>query len=98
MTETHAEIIEENGRKFAKLPLEEFERLRARAAAHPWPPEPDPRYGGFFDNLSVEELTRRQGVKGGIKLADWKWPFGPQDWEGFEEWLEETRREQGKGA
>jgi hypothetical protein len=24
--------------------------------------EPDPRYGGFWENLSADELARRQGV------------------------------------
>lgn len=28
----------------------------------PTEPQPDPRFGGFWDNLSVDELACRQGV------------------------------------
>ena len=54
---------------------------------------PDPRYGGFWDNLSAEELARRQGVKPVKSLKDLAWPNGPEDWEGFEEAVEQWRSE-----
>lgn len=55
----------------------------------------DPRYGSFYDNLSAEELARRQGVKPITDPSTLLWPFGPEDWDGFEEAVQEWRHEAG---
>lgn len=57
------------------------------AESHP----PEPRYGGFWDNLTAEELAKRQGVKPVNDLSELAWPFGPADWEGFEKAVDEWR-------
>ena len=57
---------------------------------------PDPRYGGYWDNLSAEELARRQGVKPVERFEDLYGMGDPADWEGFEESLAQDRRDQSK--
>ena len=53
----------------------------------------DPPYGGFWDNLSAEELARRQEVKPVNDLSELVWPDGPEDGEGFEEAVAQWRNE-----
>jgi len=91
----HPEILKRNGApKFAVLPYDEFvqveEALRCLAGDIP---APDPRYGGFYDNLSAEELARRQGVKPVQRIEDLYGHGDPADWEGFDEALEQWRNE-----
>ncbi len=57
---------------------------------------PDPRYGGYWDNLSAEELARRQGVVPVKDPAALAWPYGPKDWDGFEESVVQNRKEQSR--
>lgn len=56
--------------------------------------QPDPRYGGFWDNLSADELARRQGVKPVENLDDLKgdWPEG----ESVDEFLDLVREVRGR--
>jgi hypothetical protein len=91
MIELHPEILAKDGKpQFAVLPYEEFVQVReALRKLNGGAPEPDPRYGGFFDNLSAEELARRQGVGPVSDLSKLAWPYGPEDWEGFEEAVEQ---------
>ncbi len=56
-------------------------------------PQPDPRYGGFFDNLSAAELAGRQGVKPVARVEDLYGHGDPSDWEGFDEALAQWRAE-----
>ena len=51
----------------------------------------DPRFGGFWDNLSAEELAQRQGVQPVTDAAALYGGGDPADWEGFDEALEEWR-------
>ncbi|GEM_PF-768083 len=95
MIELHPEILTKNGKpEFVVLPFEEFMRLReelmARAGAAILP---DPRYGRFWENLSGEELARRQGVKPVERVEDLYGNGDPADWEGFEEAVEQWRSE-----
>lgn len=74
------------------LPYEEFLQVReALRKLDGGVPEPDPRYGAFHDNLSAEELARRQGVGRVDDLRCLAWPFGPEDWDGFDETVDEWR-------
>jgi hypothetical protein len=62
----------------------------------PWPfasfpDNADPRYGSFYDNLSAEELARRQGVKPVEDISKLYGNGDPADWEGFDEALEQWR-------
>lgn len=97
MIELHPEILSKDGKpQFAVLPYEEYLKLtEAFRKLEGEAPTPDPRFGGFYDNLSAEELARRQGVVPLRSLGDLEWPFGPEDWEGFEEAVEQWRREAG---
>lgn len=93
MREIHPQILSKDGKpQFAVLPYDEYLQLRHAAARLAEQQFTDPRYGGVFDNLSAEELARRQGVKP-IENTDQLYGAGdPADWEGFDEWLEESRR------
>jgi hypothetical protein len=95
MIELHPEILTKNGKpEFVVLPFEEFLRLREALMAQPGAQiVPDPRYGGFWDNLSTEELARRQGVGPVTDLSALAWPDGAEDWEGFDEAVEQWRSE-----
>jgi hypothetical protein len=97
MTELHPQILTRDGKpEFVVLPYEEFISLREQVMAQGGVSiVPDPRYGGFWENLSAEELARRQGVKPVESLADLYWPYGPEDWEGFDEALAQWRKEAG---
>lgn len=95
MIELHPEILSNNGApQFAVLRYDEFlrveEMLRRLTGTMP---EPDPRYGGFWDNLTAEELARRQGVKPITDFSELTWPYGPDDWEGFEQAVDTWRDE-----
>jgi hypothetical protein len=95
MMELHPEILRKDGApQFAILPYDEFvrieEALRRLAAGIA---SPDPRYGGFWDNLSAGELAQRQGVKPITDLSELAWPYGSEDWDGFEEAVEQWRNE-----
>jgi len=96
--ELHPEILSKDGKpEFVVLPYAEFLRLREELAAGGGVRmTPDPRYGGFWDNLSAEELARRQGVKPVERPEDLYGMGDPADWEGFEESLAQERREQAK--
>lgn len=96
MIDLHPEILSTNGQpQFAVLPYEEFLKVKAALARQIEKEVEDPRYGSFYDNLSAEELARRQGVKPITDSAAQAWPYGPEDWEGFEEAVEKWRREAG---
>jgi len=95
MIELHPEILSRDGTpQFAVLPYDEFlqveEALRQIGASIP---APDPRYGGFWDNLSAEELARRQGVKPADRIEHLYGQGQPADWEGFDEALALSRAE-----
>ena len=96
MIELHPEILIKDGKpQFAVLSYEEFvqvEQLLRQLQGGSL--EPDPRYGGFYDNLSAEELARRQGVGPIDDLSKLAWPYGPEDWEGFDEAVTLWRNEQ----
>lgn len=96
MIELHPEILSKDGApQFVVLPYDEFtqieEALRRLAGDTP---ASDPRFGGYWDDLSAEELARRQGVKPVADLSELVWPYGPEDWEGFEEAVQKWRNEQ----
>ena len=95
MLELHPEILPKDGNpRFAVLPYDEFlqvQEVLRRLTGNLT--EPDPRYGGFLDNLSAEELARRQGVKPITDLSQLAWPYGPEDWDGFEEAVATWRNE-----
>ena len=95
MIELHPEILSRNGApQFAVLPYDEFmqveEALRRLSESMP---APDPRYGGFWDNFSAEELARRQAVKPVERIEDLYGKGQPSDWEGFDEALAQWRAE-----
>ena len=95
MIELHPEILSKDGApQFAVLSYDEYlqveEMLRGLT---PNMPKSDPRHGGFWDNVSAEELARRQGVKPVADLSELAWPYGPDDWDGFEEAVERWRNE-----
>lgn len=92
MIELHPEILSKNGKpEFVVLPYEEYLGVRAALARTTEKKIADPRYGGFWDNLTADELAKRQGVKPVADLSELAWPFGPEDWEGFEEAVDEWR-------
>ena len=90
--ELHPEILSKDGEpQFAVLPYGEYLQVKAMLARLAEKELEDPRYGGFWDNLSAEELARRQGVKAVTDPATLAWPFDAEDWEGFDEALEQWR-------
>ncbi len=92
MIELHAEILSANGEpQFAVLPYAEFLQAKAALARLSEKGRDDLRYGSFYDDLSAEELARRQGVAAVTDTSSLAWPFGPEDWEGFEEAVQEWR-------
>jgi hypothetical protein len=92
MIELHPKILSKNGKpEFAVLPYEEFVKVRATLARLTEREIENSRYGGFWDNLTAEEFAQRQGVKPVTDLSELAWPFGPEDWEGFEEAVDEWR-------
>ena len=97
MIELHPEILSTEGQpRFAVLPYDEYLQVRdALARLTAGLPEPDPRYGGFHDNLSAVELATRQGVQPVTDPAALAWPFEAQDWAGFEEAVDEWRHGNG---
>lgn len=96
MITIHPELLTKNGKpEFAVLPYEEYLQLTAALARATEKELEDPRYGGFWDNLSAEELARRQGVGPVDDLCALAWPFGPEDWDGFDEAVDEWRHGSG---
>lgn len=94
MITMHPEILSKDGKpQFAVLPYEEFLQVQAALARAAGAPEPDPRFGGFYENLNAEELARRQGVKPIASVEELYGNGDPSDWEGFDEALEQWRRE-----
>jgi len=95
MIELHPEILTKDGKpQFAVLPYEEFVQVReALRELNGGVPEADPRYGAFHDNLSAEELARRQGVKPVACVEDLYGHGDPAEWEGFDEALAQWRAE-----
>lgn len=92
MIDLHAEILNTNGQpQFAVLPYDEFVELKTTLARLIEKEVEDPRYGSFYDNLSTEELAGRQGVRPVTDSATLAWPYGPEDWDGFEEAVQEWR-------
>ncbi len=92
MIELHPKILSKNGKpEFALLPYEEFVQVRATLARLTEEEIADSRYGGFWENLTAEEFAKRQDVKPITDFSELAWPFGPQDWEGFEEAVDEWR-------
>ncbi len=92
MIELHPEILRKDGRpQFAVLPYEEFLQLQGILARMAEKKFEDPRYGGFWDNLTAEELARRQGVKPVEDVSSLYGGGDPADWVGFDEALEESR-------
>lgn len=92
MIDLHAEILSTNGEpQFAVLPYGEFLQVKAALARLTEKTMEDPRYGSFYDNLSAEELARRQGVKP-IESVEQLYGNGDAaDWAGFDEALEQWR-------
>lgn len=92
MITMHPEFITKDGTpQFAVLPYEEFLQLQAALARATEKAVEDPRFGSFWDNLSAAELARRQGVFAVADLSTLAWPFGAEDWEGFDEAVDEWR-------
>ena len=93
MIEFHPEILTKDGKpQFAVLPYEEFVQVQeALRRSNGGLPQPDPRYGGFLDNLSAEELARRQGVQPVARVEDLYGHGDPADWDGFDEALAQWR-------
>ena len=93
--ELHPEILIKDGApQFAVLPYDEFVQIEAvlrHLTGGTF--EPDCRYGGFRDNLSAQELARRQGV---VPVDRTEYLYGegdPEDWEGFDDALAQWRAE-----
>ena len=92
MIDLHAEILSTNGQpQFAVLPYDEFLKVKAALARMIEKGLEDPRYGSFYDNLTAEELARRQGVKPAETVEELYGPGDPADWEGFDEAVPEWR-------
>lgn len=92
MIELHPKILSKNGKpEFAVLPYEEFAKVRATLARLAEKELEDPRYGAFWDNLTAEEFAKRQEVKPIAGWSELAWPFAPEDWDGFEEAVDEWR-------
>ena len=89
----HHEIVTKDGvPESVVLPYDEFRQLvQALQQLEGGLPASDPRYGGFWDNLSAEELTRRKGVKPVERIEDLYGNGDPADWEGFDGALEQWR-------
>ena len=63
MISLHPEFLSKDGKlQFAVLPYEEFLQVQATLARTTERELADVKYGSPFDNLSAEELARRQGV------------------------------------
>jgi len=94
MIELHPTIVNKDGRpESVVLPYEEFVKVRDALTLFETTLAPgDPRYGRYWDNLTVEELARRQGVSAVIDLSELAWPFGADDWDGFDETVELWRK------
>lgn len=94
MIELHAEILSTNGQpQFAVLPYDEFLQVRTALARIAEKELEDPRYGGFWDNLSAEDLAARQGVQPAKSVEELYGSGSPEDWDGFDEALEQWRSE-----
>jgi len=92
MIPLHPEILSKDGEpQFAVLPYGEYLQVKAALARLAEKELQDPRYGGCWDNLSAEELARRQGVKPVTDVKELYGPGDPADWEGFDEALEQWR-------
>ena len=92
MIDLHPEILSKDGKpQFALLPYTEYRLLADTLARSIETSLADPRFGGFWDNISAEELARRQGVAPVENLDALVWPFGPEDWAGFDEAVDEWR-------
>jgi hypothetical protein len=92
MIDLHPKILSTNGEpQFAVLPYAEFLQVKAALARITEKTMEDPRYGSFYDNLSAEELARRQGINPAESVEQLYGTGDPADWEGFDEALEEWR-------
>ncbi|MBM3289494.1 MAG: hypothetical protein FJY92_05015 [Candidatus Hydrogenedentes bacterium] len=95
MIELHPQIVTKDGKpESVVLPYEEFiqvrEVLRQIEGGLSFA---DPRYGGYWDNLSADELAARQGVQAIERIEDLYGDGDPTDWDGFDEALERLRVE-----
>jgi len=96
MITMHPEILSKDGKpQFAILSYEEFLQVEASLTRLSGGKLADPRYGEFYENLSAEELARRQGVKpiASVEELYVDCISAPSEWEGFDESLEQWRRE-----
>lgn len=92
MITMHPKILSKDGKpQFALLPYEEFLQVQAELARLAGTGLPEPRLGGFYDNLTAAEHAARQGVKPVTNLAELAWPGDPADWDGFDEAVNEWR-------
>jgi len=97
MITLHPEILSKNGKpQFAVIPYEEFLQIQAALALVNTEAAVNPRFGGFYENLSAEEQAERQGVAPIASLEALAWPGDPGDWEGFDEAVEEWRHKTAK--
>jgi hypothetical protein len=98
MMTMNPEILSNDGKpQFAVLPYEEFLQLQAALARAEGLETADPGLGGFHENLRATELARRQGVKPAADLEDLRWPYGAENWEGFEEAIDVWRHGKSEG-
>jgi hypothetical protein len=96
MVEIHPQFIHKNGKpQFVVLPYEEFLDVKKALARQIEQGLVDPRFGGVWDNLTAEELAERQNVTKVETIQNFRWPYGPEDWEGFEEAVQEWRQNSG---
>ena len=95
MIELHPKIVNKDGKpESVVLPYEEYMKVQ-EALQHLAgnSPQPDPRYGGYWDNLSAEELAKRQGVGPTERVEGLYGNGDPSDWVGFDDALEQWRAE-----
>lgn len=95
--ELHPMILKKHGKpQFAVLPYEEFLFVQNQLGANTeGGAVSDPKYGGFTDNLSADELAARQGIAPANDIASLYGKGDPDDWAGFDETLELWRTESG---
>jgi hypothetical protein len=88
----HPDILSKEGKpQFAVLPYDEF--LKVKEALRMCDMESSRCYGGFFENLTADELAKRQGVNLISDTTSLAWTGDLEDWEGFEESVEQWRNE-----